>query len=339
MTSKERVHSALLGQETDYCPVINPTTLVTYESMLHTGCFFPQAHTDTDKMAALAAYGHTVLGFDTIMPYLSLHLEAAALSCQIDWGYADKLPSVTIYPIKDLREFTVPSNFLDRKPIKSLLAAIRILKHKHGKDTVIVGKVVGPWTLAYHLYGAANILMDIIIEPLRVVEALHELKEISMLFAQAQMEAGADMITWSDHVTGDLVSPQIYSDYLLPIHQDCMRKLQVPVVLHVCGNVMDRLHLFANGGFAAFHIDSRNPIPEALEIVKGKMMLTGNINIPNILLNGSTAEVREEVTAVIRDGIRLISPECGLPTRVPNANLFEVVKTARRCSCGKGVKA
>lgn len=339
MTSKERVRSALLGQETDYCPVINPTTLVTYESMLHTGCFFPQAHMDTDKMAALAAYGHTVLGFDTIMPYLSLHLEAAALGCQVEWGHVDKLPSVTRYPLKDLEDFSVPTNFLDRKPIKSLLAAIRLLKHKHGKDTAIVGKVVGPWTLAYHLYGAANFLMDVIVEEQRVVETLNALQEIPVLFAEAQMEAGADIITWSDHVTGDLVSPQIYSDYLQPIHQGCMRKLQVPTVLHVCGNVMDRLHLFAAAGFAAFHIDSRNPIPEALQIVKEKMVLTGNINIPNVLLNGSTEEVCEEVTSVFRDGIRLISPECGLPTRVPDVNLLEVVKTARRCSCDKGVKA
>ena len=326
----------MLGQETDYLPVINPTTLVTYESMLATGCFFPQAHSDADKMAALAAYGHTVLGFDSIMPYLSLHLEAAALGCRIDWGHTDRLPAVTQPALHHLEDFSPPADFLECRPVKALLAAIRLLKKKHGKDTSIIGKVVGPWTLAYHLYGAADFLMDVILEPKKVAEALDALREIPERFAQAQLEAGADMITWSDHVTGDLVSPQLYQEYLLPVHRKCMKRLQAPVILHVCGNVMDRLHLFTDAGFTAFHIDSRNPVPAALAIVKDKVMLTGNINIPNVLLNGSVTEVREEVTAVIRDGIRLISPECGLPARVPDANLREIVKTARSYGYTRG---
>ena len=298
--------------------------------MQRTGSYFPNAHFDTDKMAALAAAGHDIIGFDTIMPYFSVHLEAAALGCAIDWGNVDEIPGVTDYPLKDPGEFRMPANFLDRKPIKSFLNAIGTLKETYGSEVAIVGKVIGPWTLAYHLYGVANLLMDVVIAPDKVRELLHSLKQVPLVFAQAQIAAGVDMITWADHVTSDLISPKAYEDFLLPIHQECSSALQgVPTILHVCGNVLDRIHLFADAGFTVFHLDSRNSIPKAMQIVGEKMLLTGNINNPGALLNGDTEDVRAEVLGIIRDGLKLISPECAIPTRVPNRNLVQIVETAQ----------
>ena len=54
VTPKERVLAALQGQQTDRCPVINPTSIATFESMQRTGCYFPNAHVDVDKIVALA---------------------------------------------------------------------------------------------------------------------------------------------------------------------------------------------------------------------------------------------------------------------------------------------
>jgi len=330
VTPKERVLAALQGQQTDRCPVINPTSIATFESMQRTGCYFPNAHIDTDKMIALAAVGHTIVGFDTITPYFSVHLEAAALGCVIDWGSVDELPSVKEYPLKEPGEFRMPANFLDRKPIKSFLSAVRSLKATYGSDVAIVGKVIGPWTLAYHLYGVANLLMDVVIAPEKVRELLHSLKQVPLAFAEAQIAAGADMITWADHVTRDLISPKSYEEFLLPIHRECTGALQgVPLILHVCGNVLDRIHLFRDAGFTAFHLDSRNSIVDALRIMEEKMLLTGNINNPGTLLNGNPEDIKAEVQGIIRDGIRLISPECAIPTRVPNRNLVQIVETAK----------
>lgn len=336
LTGKERIFSILNGRETDALPVINPTSLVTFENMQRIGCYFPQAHLDADRIAALAATGHTLLGFDSIMPYFSLHIEAAALGCNIDWGNPNKLPAVLEYPLKEAGDFKLPANFLDRRPTKALLTAIRAVKQKYGTRAAIIGKVVGPWTLAYHLYGAANFLMDVVLEPAKVQQILQDLKQVPVIFAAAQIEAGADIITWCDHVIDHLVSRQTYQDYLLPVHQECAVQLgKTPVILHVCGNVLDRLDLFARTGFAAFHLDSRNSIPEALKLA-GAMYITGNLNNPRLLLNGSTQDVREAVNHIIQEGIQLISPECGLPIRMTNANITEIVKAVRMYTNSRG---
>ena len=172
--------------------------------------------------------------------------------------------------------------------------------------------------------------MDVVIAPDKARGLLHSLKQVPLAFAEAQIAAGVDMITWADHVTSDLISPKAYEDFLLPIHQECSAALQeIPTILHVCGNVLDRIHLFADTGFTVFHLDSRNSILEAMKIVGEKILLTGNINNPGTLLNGNTEDISAEVLGVIRDGLRLISPECAVPTRVPNRNLAQIAETVR----------
>jgi uroporphyrinogen-III decarboxylase len=84
MTPKERVISAFKGDGFDRIPVINPTSIATSDSMEATGAFFPYVHTDADRMAALAAAGHELTGFDTIAPYFSVQQEAASLGCVVD---------------------------------------------------------------------------------------------------------------------------------------------------------------------------------------------------------------------------------------------------------------
>ena len=331
MTSRERVLAVFNKMPYDRIPVISPTSIATVESMRLTGAFFPHAHTNSDVMAALAAAGHDVLGFDTVTPYFSIHQEAAALGCEIDWGKIDRLPQIIKSPLVRPEDFVLPANFLDRKPVKAVLQAIKALRKKYGADVAIIGKVIGPWTLAYHLHGTANLLMKTILEPEIVQQFLEALAQVPVLFAHAQFEAGADILTWADHVTADLMSAKMYEEFLLPVHQRCNQQIQKsgPVILHVCGSVTDRLELFCQAGFEAFHLDSRNDISTACHIVDGKMLLTGNINNPNILLNGSAADVRKAVETALNGGIRLISPECALPFWVPYRNLMEIVHVAR----------
>jgi MtaA/CmuA family methyltransferase len=331
MTSRERVLAVLAGKEYDRIPVINPTSIATVESMRLTHSCFPMAHTNSDAMAALASAGHDLLGFDSVSPYFSVHLEAAALGCDIDWGKIDSLPAVLKSPFTNGKDIEIATNFLDRKPIRALLTAIKALRKKYGNSVAIIGKVIGPWSLAYHLRGTANFLLDTVLEPQRVKQTLDYLMTVPIQFAHAQFEMGADMITWADHCTADLISAKAYEEFLLPVHKKCNAtiKKEGPFILHVCGNVLDRLAYFCDAGFEAFHLDSRNDARRATELVNKRLILTGNINNPNVLLNGNATSVAKAVYAAIDGGIRLISPECALPCWVSNRNLVEIVKAAR----------
>jgi [methyl-Co(III) methanol-specific corrinoid protein]:coenzyme M methyltransferase len=292
--------------------------------------FFPAAHTNVFDMVSLAAASHDYFGFDTVAPYFSVHLEAAALGARVDWNDKLNTPVITHKPIKCIDDIEVPTSFLHRKEFQYIIQACEILKKKYTNRVPVIGKVIGPWTLLYNLYGVENLLLDTILQPEKTIKAIQELSVIPIEFAKAQFDAGADMVTWADHVTADLVSPQIYKKFLLPIHIKAASILQKkgPVILHICGNVMDRLDLIARTGFAMFHMDSRNDIAAAVRQVGNSITLTGCINNPVTLAQGSPRMIREEVEINLRQGIRLIAPECALPTTVSEENLKALVEAA-----------
>lgn len=329
INSKERVMSCLDDQEVDRLPVINPTSIATQESCNILKINFKDVHLNADKMAALAAIGHEKLGFDSIMPYFSVVQEAAAFGCEIDWGRGAEMPSMKTTVFTDPEQFKMPGDFLNRLPIKTVIDAIKLLRRKLGNDVFIIGKVMGPWTLSYHLRGLEEFLIETITEPDKVKEFLHKFKNITIAFAEAQFDAGADIITLADHATADLISSTTYQEYLLPVHKEINRMFKgKKFILHCCGNTLDRIGLFAEAGFPVFHFDSKNDIEQARKAA-GSMKLTGCINNTDVLLNGTRQDVERQVKEIIEKGIRLISPECAIPLKVKNENLIELGNTVR----------
>ena len=329
MKPKERVMAIFEGRETDRAAVINPTSVITMDSMKEIGVKFPDVHLDGEKMAAAAAAGHELCGFDSVMPKFSVVQSAAALGAIVEWGSGDSMPIIREHPVKDPEQFKIPADFLDRQPVKAVLDAIRILKKQYQGEVAIIGKVFGPWTTAYNMCGTEEFLLETALDPDRARDFLEVFKPVGIQFAEAQFEAGADIIMWADHVSGDLCSPTAYKELLLPIHQEINEILlhkSGPVILHACGKTIDRMQYFAESGFEAFHFDTKNDVKEALKAVDGKILLTGGVNNPNVLLNGTVDDVKKQVRQHLEAGIRLISPECAIPVKTSNRNLSAIVE-------------
>jgi len=261
------------------------------------------------------------------MPYFSVVQEAAALGCAIDWGSDDGMPSQkgTLYESPD--GFAMPEDFLARPPIATVIDAVKKLKKRFGDQVYIMGKVMGPWTLSYHLHGIEDFLIETLTEPKTVHAFLDRFKEVTTTFMRAQFEAGADAVTIADHITRDLASPHAYSEYLIGVHKEIIAGFPgKTILLHCCGNTLDRIGLFSQAGFNAFHFDSKNAIHEAMA-ASDSMKLTGCVDNQDVLLRGGSEDVRRQVLEIVQSGIRLVSPECAVPLGVKNENLAEIVKT------------
>ena len=225
MTPKRRFLAGILGGRVDRTPIGSPTSVATVECMEACGAFFPDVHLDGRKMATLAVTAHTLLGYDCIMPIFSVQQEAAALGCAMDWGVIDTMPVATNHPWQSPERVEVPPDFLTKPPIQAVLDALAILRREYGDRVAIVGKVMGPWTLAYHMHGVQEFLIKTILEPDTVRRFLDKLKPVTVLFGKAQIEAGADALCIADHATGDLVSAKTYRDFLLPFHKELTKEL------------------------------------------------------------------------------------------------------------------
>ena len=213
------------------------TSTVTTDLMEKVGAFFPEAHLDVEPMVALAAAGYTELGYDNVMPLFSVWHESAALGCQVDWGTKGRMPDSRHRLSKDIQETVlIPSDLLARPPCAVPLAALRLLKQRYGDEVAVVGKVFGPWTLGYHVYGVDEFLMATLTDPDAVRRAMRALIQVTLQFGTAQIEAGADALTLADHATRDLCRPTAYRDFLLEIHQELNQRLACPLILHICGD-------------------------------------------------------------------------------------------------------
>ena len=94
--------------------------------------------------------------------------------------------------------------------------------------------------------------MDTLAKPERVRKSLDLLSQVPILFAKAQLEAGADAIVWADHATGDLIRNTMYRDFLLWRHQELVPQIPAPVILHCCGRSMDRIEFFRETGWLCY---------------------------------------------------------------------------------------
>jgi MtaA/CmuA family methyltransferase len=327
MTPKRRFLSGILGGRVDRTPTGSVTSVANIEQMEMTGAFFPDAHLDGRKMACLAAGAYEILGYDAIMPYFSIQAEAAALGAEVDWGDIENMPVNYTNPWSEPEELKIPIDFLEKLPIKAVLDSIRILRYMYGHCVAIVGKAMGPWTLAYHMHGLQQFLLETKTEPEKVHRFLDRLKEITIMFGIAQIKAGADIICVADHATGDLVGSWTYRDFLLSIHKTIAQKFGSPIVLHICGNTLDRVDMICETGFDAFHFDSKVDAKAAVKAVSGRISLVGNINNIEILLNGTPDQVREKTSYALEAGVQIIGPECAIPLRSPLENLKAISST------------
>ena len=331
MTSRQRVMAALRREPTDRTPVCNPTSVATVELMDMADAPFPEACRKPEPMARLAATGYTELGFDTIMPVYTIIQESSALGCKIQWEQKDNWPTVKMRePIWEKPEdIKIPSNLLTHSDTKCVLDAIRILRKEFGDEVAIIGKTMGPWSLGYHCFGVEQFLLMSLDDPGKTKLCLEKLKEATVQFGLAQIEAGADALTLPDHATGDLVSAEYYERYLRDLHIEFVERIPAPLILHICGRTVDRMDYIAQTGMAAFHYDSKNEPAESMGVVRSRISLVGNINNPETLFSKGPEQVRKEVYKNLDAGVQLVGPECAIPLQTAIENLKEIPLAVR----------
>ncbi len=331
MNSRDRVLAALRLEPVDRTPVCNPTSVATVELMDLADAPFPDANRIPELMARLAETSYTELGFDTIMPVFSIIQESSALGCRIQWEQKDNWPTVKMRePIWETPDdIRIPADFLTHPDTRCVIDAIKLLRKRYGNEVAIIGKTMGPWSLGYHCFGVEPFLLLSLDDPGKTKLCLDRMKEATVQFGLAQIEAGADALTLPDHATGDLVSAEYYERYLVDVHKEFAERLPIPLILHICGRTVDRMPFIAQTGMAAFHYDSKNQPAESMEAVNGRVALVGNINNPETLFSKGAAEVRAEVYKNLNARVNLVGPECAIPLQTAIENLKEIPKAVR----------
>ena len=328
MTPRRRFLSAMYRGHVDKVPACTLSSVVTVEMMDLVDASFPEAHLDAEKMARLAATAHDVLGMDSIMPVWHSQLESDALGGETEWAEKDNWPSPSRFTIVEPEDVKIPDDYLERPTLKTVRGAIRLLRQRY-PDVAIVGKVYGPWSVAYQMVGIEPFLMDVMLDPDKVRRFLDAFLPACIASARAQFEAGADAVMWADHTTGDLCRAETYRDFLLEMHQQITQEIGGPGIFHCCGKTIDRVHLFAEAGWDVFHFESQVDAREARIAAGERMALFGNLNNPSLLFQGTYDDVYKACWALMDAGVDGLAPEGSVPLITKKEPLQAIAAAAR----------
>lgn len=238
--------------------------------------------------------------------------------------YLQDEPSVERLPLKTIDQTT---------RMKARVQTIRLYAQKLKGQCPIAGWVEGPVAEYCDLRDINYALMDMADEEPFLDEIMDRLTEQAILYAQAQIDAGADIIGIGDAACS-LIGPSLYAKYGAPYEKriiEAVHQKGAKVKLHICGNISPLLEQIATLQADIVDIDSMVDVAHAAQVLQGISAVCGNIHPVNVLLNGTPQQIQDAVRQCLDAGnaTTLISGGCETPRDTPDENLRAVAQALR----------
>ncbi|HEY0196438.1 MAG TPA: methylcobamide:CoM methyltransferase MtaA [Methanobacterium sp.] len=345
MNLKENLLKVLSGEEVDITPVISVTQIGIVEAMEKTGAYWPEAHTDPEKMAILGSSLYELAGLECTRIPFCLTVEAEAMGCKVDLGTKDRTPLVTESPFESAGDIKIPADFSSNGRIPSVLEAVKILKEKYGNTLPIIVGITGPFTLTGHLLGVEKLVRSMRVRPADVELAVDKTLEVSIEYARVLSEVGPDIICVADPTSAtELINPLQFKTIVKPRLEDLAAEIDSKKVLHICGSAEPILKDMADIGFDGLSIEEKVDVRRAKEELGGggkiirvggravsmgggkEPKLIGNISSSQTIFMGSPDEVKVEVKNTLEAGVDILAPSCGLAPGSPLKNIQAMVE-------------
>jgi len=242
--------------------------------------------------------------------------------------------------IDDLKKLDL--NRIETDPVlNNIREATRIVAKSIGDEYVVTTTTWGPFILAGQLCGVQE-LMKATYKNKDFVKALCEfaVKMILRHYEPLISDGTIQFISIADSLSSaSLISRKHFEELGLPPLNELFSELKkkgVKILLHMCGEMTDRLDLVSTSGCDIISLDAMVDLKKAKEIFKGKCVLAGNVSPIDILMNGDEEMVRNAVIKCIEDaaegGGYMAMPACDLPHTVPIENVKTFLETAKNYS-------
>jgi len=331
MTEKDRFIAILNREEVDRISVACPLQTGTLEMMERANVFWPEAHYNAEIMAELSYAAYRLADIESVRVPFCLTVEAENLGCKISNGGQKSQPSVlesTLTTIENYMSLKLPDPTKDgRMPI--VAKSLKILKGKVGDTVPLIAGVVSPFTLAGHIRGINNLLLDFFDNPEDVVNLLNFCCEVCISYSQYLGDSGADCISLIEpSATCEVIGPKYFQEFASPYIKKIVKNLEVPTILHICGDTVPILSFMRDTGVNGISIDHVVDISEAKDKIR-KTALIGNINPVDPLLFGQIDEILKQSSICVEKGIDILAPGCGLSPATPIVNIKAMTSFAK----------
>ncbi|MCX7745364.1 MAG: uroporphyrinogen decarboxylase family protein [Clostridia bacterium] len=206
-------------------------------------------------------------------------------------------------------------------------------------ERMVLASGRAPFTLAAQMYGLEKTMKALYRKKEFIHRVLEFATEISIAYFKAMIEEGLvhGAFIADPTASGDVVSVKHFEEFVLPYQTKvvmAVKSLKKPSVLHICGDISDRLHLVAKTGIDCLSIDTKVDLAKAKEKIGKNICLAGNVCPVDILQFGSRNKVRESTLACMEKGAAeggfILLPGCDLAGDVSEENIRAFVETGHQ---------
>jgi len=274
-------------------------------------------------------------GYDAVFSVMDVNVETEAAGSVLDYR-SNQYPIVKRHVFSDSMALeTLPDpNSAGRMP--EMLKALRILRRELGDEVLVVGCVLGPFTLATQLLGLEKALYLAMDEPGKLESVMDFATDVGIEFGKAQINSGAHLpVVFDPSASPAVVPSQFFREFELPrlgrLFEELSGAGAVAKWLHIAGPVGSILPYYANAGVTIANFDYCVTPPAAMTGLPG-ICVDGNIKSLSFV-ESKPAQIATQAANLL-DAFRdrkgfILSSGCEIPPESPSENIAAMVNAVR----------
>jgi [methyl-Co(III) methanol-specific corrinoid protein]:coenzyme M methyltransferase len=327
LTPKARLLKVLRKEPVDRPPVICTGGMMNaaiVEIMERTGHTLPRAHFDDRLMTALAEDVTDATGFENLGVPFCMTVEAELLGSEIDPGTLACEPKIRreVFPSVSRVEYQDVRVLAGSGRIQTVVAAAGRLARAH-PDLPVIASLTGPVSTTASIVDPMSFLKELRKDPEGAHRALDYVTDLLVEYARLALAAGATAIAIGDPTaTGEILGPKMFEAFALRhLNEltDRVHALGAPVILHICGDLKRVRALLPRLRADALSTDAMLSL-KGLKAEFPELTTMGNLST-YLLQSGGREQVAGRARQLVRNGVDIISPACGLSTSTALATI------------------
>ncbi len=334
MNSLERIVATVKFKNADRVPVI---AQVFGHAAAVAGISLDEYVRDGEMLARCQLNALHRYGYDAVFSVMDVNVETEAAGSVLQYR-KNRYPVIERYALSregDWNALSLPDpHKAGRMP--EMLKALGILRREIRDEAMVVGCVVGPFTLTTQLLGVETALYLAIDDSPRLERLMDFATEVIIGFGLAQLQSGAHLpIVFDPSASPAVIPPNFFREFELPRLQRVFQAFTaagaVANWLHIAGPVRSILPYYPKAGVHIANIDYCVSAEEAGNELP-TTCLDGNIKSVTFV-EGSPAEIEAEAVNLLsvfrgRGGF-ILSSGCEIPPESTPENVAALVNAAR----------
>lgn len=335
LSPKERILRTLNKRAVDRSPVICPGGMMNsaiVEIMKKTGNKLPDGHHDSEVMTKIANDVHENTGFENFGIPFCMTVEAEVLGSEINYGSLSCEPKIQkeIFPSVSDVVYKKLGSMEKNSRVKAIIKSTYILSKKH-PDVPVIGSLTGPVSTSASIVDPINFLKDLRKKASDSHKVIDYATNHIIEFARLMIENGATVISIADPTaTGEILGPRMFKEYAVTYLNkvvDGIHAMDTPVIIHICGKMNSVKKYIPELKSDAISVDA---LVNLKDLKQEYPQLTTMGNLSTFLLEFSEPEkILSQTERLVKEGIDIISPACGLSTSTPLKNITSMTEVVK----------